>query len=122
MNEQIKRENVLCALINIKNMNEHQKEMFGLDMSKHINTIEIALNQAEKMKKEIKLLQEYNFDYVMELNLLREFAEIVIKNIVISKNTTMSDDITFGCGFYNEIIHKNEFSVIKEVVEKYEKK
>lgn len=90
-----------------------------LEIGNLTDQIRTALNQAEEKEKEIKLLQEYNFDYVMELNLLREFAEIVIKNIVISKNTTMSNDITFGCGFYNEIIHKNEFSVIKEVVEKY---
>lgn len=56
---------------------------------------------------------------IQELTELREFAKIVSKDIVISHNTTMSDDITYGCNFYDEILHKDKFNLIKKVVEKY---
>lgn len=111
----------------MSNNAHHYKQ--DIEFMKHLLEEKQELEQIlEKQKAElIELREERQFykrngiERANELNELTEFARIVSKDIVISHNTTMSDDITYGCNFYNEILHKEQFNLIKKVVEKYGK-
>ena len=72
----------------------------------------------EQQQDEIMLLREDNFNYVVELNLLREFAEFVIQNSKI-----WTDKVGYGLDFkwiaLNSYIPKDKTDLIKEVFKKY---
>lgn len=112
----------------MSNNAHHWKQ--DIDFMKHLLEEKQELEQIlEKQKTElIELREERQFykrneiERAEELNELTEFARIVSKDIVISHNTTMSDDITYCCNFYNEILHKDKFNLIKKVVDKYGKR
>lgn len=80
-----------------------------------IGYIETKLAQ---QKEEIELLQKYNFDYVKELNLLREFAEFIIKNSHIWTDK-VGYELEFRWISLNAYIPEDEVDVIKEVFKTY---